>query len=253
VPLRQAPPGRRPRVQRCDPRGRRASPPAGRCRRRRHDRRALRRSAAHPRPERRKGRSRAEPWAGRGVRRQVLLQGKPRADHHRDTDPDRWRDRGVPEHLVQMAYALRLAQRPGLRELGRSVHMLGFRGHFVTKSRGYSTKLGELRAACAAYRARQHEPTDDDDDDDNHRVVGLAIPRIRLPQPRRRTPGSRRRSIPTSRPRSRARSASRTTVTTSSVLPAFPWSRLLCRSTAQRTLVVRDVTHRSAIVEQCLR
>jgi hypothetical protein len=27
------------------------------------------------------------------------------------------------------------------------VHMLGFRGHFVTKSRSYSTTLGELRAA----------------------------------------------------------------------------------------------------------
>jgi hypothetical protein len=30
------------------------------------------------------------------------------------------------------------------------VHMLGFRGHFVTKSRRYSTNLGELRAARAA-------------------------------------------------------------------------------------------------------
>ena len=54
-----------------------------------------------------------------------------------------------------MAYAaLRLAERPGLRDLGQWVHMLGFRGHFVTKSRGYSTTLGELRAARAAYRAR---------------------------------------------------------------------------------------------------
>jgi hypothetical protein len=81
----------------------------------------------------------------------------------RDTDPDRWRDRGVPEQLVQMAYAaLRLAQRPGLPELGRSVHMLGFRGHFVTKSRHYSTNLGELRAARATYRATlDDDPTDD--------------------------------------------------------------------------------------------
>jgi hypothetical protein len=38
--------------------------------------------------------------------------------------------------------------------------MLGFRGHFVTKSRGYSTTLGELRAARAAYRARKtNRPT----------------------------------------------------------------------------------------------
>jgi hypothetical protein len=71
----------------------------------------------------------------------------------RDTDPDRWRDRGVPEQLVDMAYAaVRLSKRSGLRDLGRWVHMLGFRGHFVTKSRRYSTNLGELRATRAAYR-----------------------------------------------------------------------------------------------------
>jgi hypothetical protein len=82
---------------------------------------------------------------------------------NRDTHPDRWRDRGIPEQLVQMAAAaLRLAERSGLRELGRWVHMLGFRGHFVTKSRGYSTTLGELRAARAAYRAHQDQPPDDD-------------------------------------------------------------------------------------------
>jgi hypothetical protein len=58
----------------------------------------------------------------------------------RDSDPDRWRDRGIPEQLVQMAAAaLRLSERAGLRDLGRWVHMLGFRGHFVTKSRSYST------------------------------------------------------------------------------------------------------------------
>ncbi|MGH2941550.1 MAG: replication initiator [Solirubrobacteraceae bacterium] len=47
--------------------------------------------------------------------------------------------------------------------VGRWVHMLGFRGHFVTKSRGYSTTLGELRAARATYRANQNEPSEDDD------------------------------------------------------------------------------------------
>jgi len=84
----------------------------------------------------------------------------------RDTDPDRWRERGVPEQLVQMAAAaLRLSKRPGLCNLARWVHMLGFRGHFVTKSRGYSTNLGELRAARATYRAHQDKPPDDTDDD----------------------------------------------------------------------------------------
>jgi hypothetical protein len=83
----------------------------------------------------------------------------------RDSDPDRWRERGVPEQLVQMAAAaIRLSQRAGLRGLGAWVHMLGFRGHFVTKSRGYSTNLGTLRADRAAYRAQQDEPADDEDD-----------------------------------------------------------------------------------------
>ena len=35
--------------------------------------------------------------------------------------------------------------------------MLGFRGHFSTKSRRYSTTLTALRAARAAYQ-RQHAP-----------------------------------------------------------------------------------------------
>jgi len=92
----------------------------------------------------------------------------------RDTDPARWRDRGVPEQLVQMAAAaLRLRERSGRRGLGRWVHMLGFRGHFVTKSRGYSTTLGELRAARAAYRADQDQPTITDDDSDTTAVLSV--------------------------------------------------------------------------------
>jgi replication initiator protein RepSA len=76
----------------------------------------------------------------------------------RDTEPDRWRGRGVPEQLVRMAYGvLRLSERTGLRGLAGWVHMLGFRGHFVTKSRGYSTNLGTLRGDRAAYRAQQDE------------------------------------------------------------------------------------------------
>jgi hypothetical protein len=94
----------------------------------------------------------------------------------RDTDPGRWRDRGVPEQLVQMACAaLRLAERRGLRGLGRWVHMLGFRGHFVTKSRGYSTKLGELRAARAAYRAHQDEPPANAEANDDDSTVVLSV------------------------------------------------------------------------------
>jgi hypothetical protein len=41
------------------------------------------------------------------------------------------------------------------RLLARWAHMLGFRGHFSTKSRRYSTTLGALRQTRADYRARQ--------------------------------------------------------------------------------------------------
>lgn len=71
----------------------------------------------------------------------------------RRSSPDDLRERGVPEHLVQMVRAaISLAGRPALAGLGRWTHTLGFRGHFVTKSRAYSTTLGALRAARAAYR-----------------------------------------------------------------------------------------------------
>jgi hypothetical protein len=37
-------------------------------------------------------------------------------------------------------------------QLRRWAHMLGFRGHFSTKSRAYSTTLGTLRADRAAHQ-----------------------------------------------------------------------------------------------------
>ncbi|MFD8571407.1 replication initiator protein RepSA [Streptomyces sp. NPDC059639] len=42
------------------------------------------------------------------------------------------------------------------RKLRAWAHMLGFRGHFSTKSRAYSTTLGALRQVRADYRAAQH-------------------------------------------------------------------------------------------------
>jgi hypothetical protein len=53
------------------------------------------------------------------------------------------------------------------RKLWRWAHMLGFRGHFSTKSRAYSTTLGALRQVRADYRARQerHECGLPDPDD----------------------------------------------------------------------------------------
>jgi hypothetical protein len=53
--------------------------------------------------------------------------------------------------------------------------MLGFRGHFATKSRRYSTTLGAIRRERADYRRRQLDgarPIGVDDLDDSTPVVG---------------------------------------------------------------------------------
>jgi hypothetical protein len=122
----------------------------------------------------------------------------------RDAKPDSWRKKGVPEHLIKMAgAALRLSERSGPRPIARWMHMLGFRGHFVTRSRGYSTTLGELRAARAAYRAgRTSRPPSPRTT--RSRPGCLGVRGQRLPQPRRRALGGGCRSLATSRPRSAA-------------------------------------------------
>jgi hypothetical protein len=64
-----------------------------------------------------------------------------------DTD---LKGRGLPPHLFNMvATAWSLGNVPGLRSLGsrRHAHHLGYNGHFLTKSRGYSTTFGALRGA----------------------------------------------------------------------------------------------------------
>ncbi|WP_435841373.1 replication initiator protein RepSA [Streptomyces gardneri] len=63
---------------------------------------------------------------------------------------------GVPDHtrrLVEACFDLDPLY-PDRRLLAWA-HMLGFRGHFSTKSRRYSTTLGELRQTRADYRAAQ--------------------------------------------------------------------------------------------------
>ncbi|MFG3110165.1 replication initiator protein RepSA [Streptomyces tendae] len=62
----------------------------------------------------------------------------------------------LPAHTRRMIEACCLldAAYPD-RLLARWAHMLGFRGHFSTKSRRYSTTLGALRQTRADYRARQ--------------------------------------------------------------------------------------------------
>jgi hypothetical protein len=60
------------------------------------------------------------------------------------------RSRRLPPHLFNMvASAWSLGNVPELRSLGirRHAHHLGYSGHFLTKSRGYSTTFGALRDA----------------------------------------------------------------------------------------------------------
>ncbi|MGW0208638.1 replication initiator [Streptomyces sp. NPDC003233] len=63
------------------------------------------------------------------------------------------------------------------RHLARWAHMLGFRGHFSTKSRRYSTTLGALRQVRAEYRAAQQRAAlglPDPDDETEATTLTLA-------------------------------------------------------------------------------
>jgi len=61
--------------------------------------------------------------------------------------------------LIRAAWHLGSHSAPDFCALRRWAHMLGFRGHFSTKSRRYSTTLKALRNARADYRRRQHPAT----------------------------------------------------------------------------------------------
>jgi hypothetical protein len=62
----------------------------------------------------------------------------------------------VPDHVDQLIRtAWELGVHPAYEGLRRWVHMLGFRGHFASKSRRYSTTLGAIRGERRAYRQRQ--------------------------------------------------------------------------------------------------
>ncbi|MFF3558512.1 replication initiator protein RepSA [Streptomyces sp. NPDC002574] len=62
----------------------------------------------------------------------------------------------VPDHARRLIQACRdLDDLYPDRRLWPWAHMLGFRGHFSTKSRAYSTTLGALRQERADYRAAQ--------------------------------------------------------------------------------------------------
>jgi hypothetical protein len=66
----------------------------------------------------------------------------------------------VPAHVAELVRACwELGARPSLARLRlrKWAHMLGFGGHFSTKSRRYSTTLGALRRARVAYAIRRRK------------------------------------------------------------------------------------------------
>ena len=58
-------------------------------------------------------------------------------------------------HILRMIVAL--SQEPERRAMSSALHTLGYRGHVTTKTRQYSTTMGELRGRRDAWRRSQHE------------------------------------------------------------------------------------------------
>ena len=82
---------------------------------------------------------------------------------------------GIPDHPRRLIEAcLDLQALYPDRKLRDWAHMLGFRGHFSSKSRQYSTTLGALRQTRADYRAAQERQTRGLDDIEPDTVLVLA-------------------------------------------------------------------------------
>ncbi|MFE1990007.1 replication initiator [Streptomyces parvulus] len=83
---------------------------------------------------------------------------------------------GVPDHPARLiAACLDLHALYPDRKLRDWAHMLGFRGHFSTKSRRYSTTLGELRQTRADYRAAQQRAALGLPDPDDEEATALTL------------------------------------------------------------------------------
>ncbi|MFI8276476.1 replication initiator protein RepSA [Streptomyces sp. NPDC085929] len=81
----------------------------------------------------------------------------------------------VPDHTARLiAACLDLDPLYPERRLAAWSHMLGFRGHFSTKSRSYSTTLGALRQTRADYRTTQEREARGLDDFEPDTVLVLA-------------------------------------------------------------------------------
>ncbi|MFC8142987.1 replication initiator protein RepSA [Streptomyces paradoxus] len=82
---------------------------------------------------------------------------------------------GVPDHTRRLIEGCKqLDPLYPDRRLWAWAHMLGFRGHFSSKSRRYSTTLGALRQARADYRAAQEHAAVGLDDREPDTVLVLA-------------------------------------------------------------------------------
>ncbi|MET7735542.1 replication initiator protein RepSA [Streptomyces sp. NPDC005402] len=82
----------------------------------------------------------------------------------------------VPDHPARLiAACLDLHALYPDRKLRDWAHMLGFRGHFSTKSRRYSTTLGALRQTRADYRATQQRQALSLPDPDDEEATTLTL------------------------------------------------------------------------------
>ena len=62
----------------------------------------------------------------------------------------------VNDHVHRLVHtAWQLGEHTAYEGVRRWIHMIGFRGHFASKSRRYSTTLGAIRGERRAYRQRQ--------------------------------------------------------------------------------------------------
>lgn len=83
----------------------------------------------------------ARDTADRPIRSQLTIDHLPMADHAR--------------RMVQTAWDLGDLEQYNDLNLRKWAHMLGFRGHFLTKSKAYSTTFGAIRGERREFRARE--------------------------------------------------------------------------------------------------
>ena len=66
---------------------------------------------------------------------------------------------GLSDHIRRILHTIaELAREPQHQKIGAWLHTLGYRGHVTSKTPGYSTTMGELRARRDAWRREQGRP-----------------------------------------------------------------------------------------------